>query len=405
MNLKGKVLIAQSGGPTHVINNSFVGAALEARKYANVTKVYGALAGVEGIANENFIDLSSATINNLNEVAATPSSGLLSSRLKPDAAYCEKVVEVLKAHNIRFLFYIGGNDSSDTVRIVKEFADKQGYEMQAVHIPKTIDNDLVINDHTPGFGSAARFVASAFAGVNLDNIALPGVYIGVVMGRHAGFLTGASVLGKKYPDDGPHLVYVPEREFNTEKFIKDVEEVYNRLGRCIIAVSEGIQDADGEAMVAKLQENVEVDAHGNVQLSGTGALGDLLVKLIKDNTDIKRVRTDTFGYLQRSFVGIVSDTDQKEAREVAERAVQFALIDGKSGSVVIKRIGDYAVNYELVKLSDIAAKTKLMPDEFINEVGNNVTKAFVEYAKPLIGTSFPTITRINAPKVDKIINK
>ncbi|MEA1975782.1 MAG: 6-phosphofructokinase [Bacillota bacterium] len=403
MNLKGKVLIAQSGGPTHVINNSFVGAALEARKYVNVTKVYGALAGVEGIANEDFIDLSSATINNLNEVAATPSSGLLSSRLKPDAAYCEKVVEVLKAHNIRFLFYIGGNDSSDTVRIVKEFADKQGYEMQAVHIPKTIDNDLVINDHTPGFGSAARFVASAFAGVNLDNIALPGVYIGVVMGRHAGFLTGASVLGKKYPDDGPHLVYVPEREFNTEKFIKDVEEVYNKLGRCIIAVSEGIQDADGEAIVAKLQENVEVDAHGNVQLSGTGALGDLLVKLIKDNTDIKRVRTDTFGYLQRSFVGVVSDTDQKEAREVAERAVQFALIDSKSGSVVIKRIGDYAVNYELVKLSDVAAKTKLMPDEFINETGNNVTKAFVEYAKPLIGTSFPTITRINAPKVDKII--
>ena len=405
MSLKGKVLIAQSGGPTHVINNSFVGAALEARKYANVTKVYGALAGVEGIANENFIDLSSATINNLNEVAATPSSGLLSSRLKPDAAYCEKVVEVLKAHNIRFLFYIGGNDSSDTVRIVKEFADKQGYEMEAVHIPKTIDNDLVINDHAPGFGSAARFVASAFAGVNLDNRALAGVYIGVVMGRHAGFLTGASVLMKKYPDDGPHLVYVPEREFNTEKFINDVKETYDKYGRCIIAVSEGIQDADGEAIVAKLQENVEVDDHGNVQLSGTGALGDLLVKLIKDNTDIKRVRTDTFGYLQRSFVGVVSDVDQREAREVAERAVQFALIDGKSGSVVIKRIGDYAVNYELVELVEIAAKTKLMANEFINEAGNNVTKAFVEYAKPLIGSNLPTISRINAPIVEKIIKK
>jgi 6-phosphofructokinase 1 len=405
MSLKGKALIAQSGGPTHVINNSFVGAALEARKYSNVTKVYGALNGVEGIVNEDFLDLSSATINNLNEVADTPSSGLLSTRVKPDAAFCEKVVEVLKAHDIRFVFYIGGNDSSDTIRIVKEFADKEGYEMQAVHIPKTIDNDLVINDHTPGFGSAARFVASAFAGVNLDNRALPGVYIGVVMGRHAGFLTGASVLGKKYPDDGPHLVYVPERDFDSEKFVQDVKDVYAEHGRCIVAVSEGIQDADGTPIVSKLQETVEKDAHGNVQLSGTGALGDLLADLVKNNTDIDRVRTDTFGYLQRSFVGAASDVDQKEAREVAERAVQFALNDNKSGSVVIKRIADYGVNYELVNLSDVAAKTKHMADEYINAAGNNVTKAFVEYAKPLIGSDFPTIARVQAPMVEKIINK
>lgn len=404
MNLEGKVLIAQGGGPTHVINQSFVGAALEARRYPEVTQVYGALNGIEGIVNENFVNLSNATHRNLEEVANTPSSGLLSTRVKPTEEYCEKMFKVMKAHNIRYFFYIGGNDSSDTIRIIKEFADNENYDLNAVHIPKTIDNDLVINDHTPGFGSAARFVASAFTGVDLDNRALQGVYIGVVMGRHAGFLTAASVLGKKYKDDGPHLVYVPERAFDKEQFIKDVEDVFEKYGRCVVAVSEGIQDKDGEPIITSLMEDVEVDAHGNVQLSGTGALGDLLADVIRDNTAIDRVRTDTFGYLQRSFVGVVSDIDRKEAREVAERAVQFAVGEGKSGSVVIERVADYEVDYRLVKLTDVAAKTKHMPEEFINKAGNYVTKAFVDYGKPLIGSDFPTVAMIKAPKVDKIVN-
>lgn len=400
MSLKGKAVIAQSGGPTHVINSSFVGAALEARKHSSITKVYGALKGVEGIANEDFVDLSQATKENLEQVAETPSSGLLSTRVKPTEDICKKVVKSLKAHNVRYLFYIGGNDSSDTCRIIKEYADDEGYELIAVHIPKTIDNDLVINDHTPGYGTAARFVASAFAGVNLDNRALAGVYIGVVMGRHAGFLTAASVLGKKYNSDGPHLVYLPERDFDPEEFVKDVKKAYEKYGRCIVAVSEGIQDKDGTPIVAKLQEEVEVDDHGNVQLSGTGALGDLLADKVKINTDIGRVRTDTFGYLQRSFVGCVSDVDLKEAREVGQRAIQYA-VDGKSGSLVMKRVANYGVDFELVDLTEIAAKTKHMPDEFINEEGNDVTKAFVEYAKPLIGSDFPKIAQVRAPKVEK----
>lgn len=405
MKLRGKVLVAQGGGPTAVINQSVVGAVLEARKFPQVTAVYGAVNGVEGIMNEEFIDLTRETTHNLEQVAKTPSSGLLSTRIKPDEAYCRKLFDVMKAHDIRYFFYVGGNDSSDTVRIVNDEAKKSDYEFRAIHIPKTIDNDLVENDHTPGFGSAARFVAQAFAGVNLDNRALPGVYIGIVMGRHAGFLTAASILGKKYPDDGPHLIYLPEVAFDMDKFLADVKATYEKYGRCIIAVSEGIQDADGTPIITKLMDNVERDMHGNVQLSGTGALGDLLVKEVKEKLEISRVRSDTFGYLQRSFLGCVSDVDQREAREVGEKAAQFAIWDNVDGSIVIKRIGDYAVDYQLVPLEMIAAKTKHMPMEFINEEKNGVTQAFVNYVRPLVGSDLPEPHRIRAPRVEKILNK
>jgi 6-phosphofructokinase len=186
-----KILVAQGGGPTAVINQSLVGVVLEARRHKAIDLVYGARHGVRGIINEDFVDLTQETSHNLELVAGTPSSALGSTRDKPDLAYCQKIFRVLQAHGIGHFFYIGGNDSSDTVRIVSEQARAAGYPMCCVHIPKTIDNDLVGNDHTPGFPSAARFVAQAFAGANLDNAALPGVYLGVVMGRHAGFLTSA----------------------------------------------------------------------------------------------------------------------------------------------------------------------------------------------------------------------
>lgn len=403
--LKGNLLVAQGGGPTAVINQSMVGVVLEARKYAQVERIYGAVHGVEGIVNEEFMDLTRETVANLEAVAATPSSGLLSTRVKPTPDFCKKMFESMKAHNIRFFFYIGGNDSSDTVRIVNEEAKLQNYDFRAVHIPKTVDNDLVINDHTPGFGSAARYVASAFAGINYDNRALAGVYIGVIMGRHAGFLTGAAALGKVYEDDGPHLIYFPEKPFIIESFLADVKSVYEKYGRCIVAVSEGIQDETGEAIVTKLQDNVERDAHGNVQLSGTGALGDLLVAEVKAKLGIGRVRADTLGYMQRSFLGCVSDTDQKEAREVAEKAVQYALIDNMDGSVVMERTGDYAVNFRLVELHEIAAKTKHMPEEFMNAAGNNVTDAFIKYCRPLIGSGFNPGARLRSPMVEKKLNK
>ncbi|HZF78261.1 MAG TPA: diphosphate--fructose-6-phosphate 1-phosphotransferase, partial [Rubrivivax sp.] len=248
----GKILVAQGGGPTAVINQSLVGVVLEARRHVVVQHVYGARHGVRGIVNEDFVDLTQETTHNLELVAATPAAALGSTRDKPDLAYCQEMFKVLAAHQIEHFFNIGGNDSSDTVRIVAEEAAKAGYALRCVHIPKTIDNDLVHNDHTPGFPSAARFVAQAFAGANLDNAALPGVYVGVVMGRHAGFLTAAAALGKKFPDDGPHLIYVPERAFDIDRFLADVKSVHDRHGRCVIAVSEGIHDADGQPMLERL---------------------------------------------------------------------------------------------------------------------------------------------------------
>lgn len=400
--LEGKVLVAQGGGPTAVINQSFVGAVLESRKFPQVTRVYGAQHGIRGIVDEDFLDLTEATTHNLEAVAQTPSSGLLSTRDKPTLEYCREIFKVCKAHEVRYFFYIGGNDSADTCRIVNEEADQAGYELRVIHIPKTIDNDLKVTDHCPGYGSAAKFVAQAFAGVNLDNRALPGVYIGVVMGRHAGFLTAASCLAKKYPDDGPHLIYVPERTLTKDKFIADVKAASEKNGRCIVAASEGIVGPSGKAIAAEFTK--EQDAHGNVQLSGTGALGDLLSSWVKEGTDIKRVRADTLGYLQRSFLGCVSTVDQNEAREVGEKAAQYAIWHSRDGSVCIRRIGDYAVEYFLADLNDVARDAVEMPDEYLNAEGNGVTDAFKSYVRPLVGR-MPVMERIAAPVVPKVLNK
>jgi 6-phosphofructokinase 1 len=399
----GKILVAQGGGPTAVINQSMVGVTLEARRFRQVERVYGARHGVRGIVDEDFLDLTQETSHNLEMVAATPSSALGSTRDKPDIKYCQEIFKVLRAHEIEHFFYVGGNDSSDTVRIVSQEAIKAGYPLRCVHIPKTIDNDLVGSDHTPGYPSAARFVAQAFAGANLDNAALPGVYVGVVMGRHAGFLTAASALGKKFHDDGPHLIYLPERVFSLESFLADVKRVYDRLGRCVIAVSEGIHDASGAAIATLLSKDVERDAHGNVQLSGTGALADLLCDEIKAKLGIKRVRGDTFGYLQRSFIGCVSDVDQREAREVGEKAVQFAMWGQRDGSIAIKRTGDYSVDYELLPLEAVAGKTRTMEDEFIAPGGTDVTEAFRLYLRPLLGSGMPDAFRLRGAAVPKVL--
>jgi 6-phosphofructokinase 1 len=405
MKRVGKVLVAQGGGPTAAINQSLVGVVLESRKFTQVTSVYGAVYGVRGIVNEDFVDLTQETTHNLEQVAITPSSALFSTRDKPDEKYCQEMFRVMRAHDIRYFFYVGGNDSADTVRIVNQQAEKSDYEFRAIHIPKTIDNDLVVNDHTPGYGSAARFVGQAFIGANLDNAALPGVYIAVVMGRNAGFLTAASAVARKYPDDGPHLIYLPERPFSVDTFLKDVRQTFDRFGRCVVAVSEGIVDSAGNPILTKLVARVEKDAHGNIQLSGTGALGDLLAQQVKRHLNIKRIRSDTFGYLQRSFFGCVSDVDQHEAREVGERAVQFALWHNMDGSVTIHRTGFYSVDYRLSRLDEVAAKTRRMPNEFITEEGNDVTDAFIFYVRPLLGSGFGAAQRLRAPRAAKLLKK
>ncbi len=385
--VRGNAVIGQSGGPTAVINQSLVGVVEKLRQHAEVEHIYGAVHGVRGIVNEQFIDLKAISQDKLDRVAQTPSAALGSSRDKPDAEYCQRIFQALEKRNVRYFFYIGGNDSSDTCRIVNELSNQSGYELRCFHVPKTIDNDLMCNDHTPGFGSAAKFVAHAVMGDNLDNRALPGIKIDVVMGRHAGFLTAASVLARQNDDDGPHLIYVPEVAFDEDKFIADVDRIYSRQGRCLIVVSEGIHDKDGTPMVVKLAEEIEKDAHGNVQLSGTGALGDFLAASIKNKLSGKlRVRADTFGYMQRSFAGCVSATDAAEARAAGRKAAELAMSGDIDGSVAIKRVSNvpYQVSFERVNLADVAAKTRHMdPAHIIDD--NNIAPAFVDYVRPLVG--------------------
>ena len=320
---KANALVLQSGGPTAVINQTLFGVVLECRKYPKIEKIYGARHGIAGIVKQDFVDLTDYPADKLELIAKTPGSALGSTRDKADDAYCKKIFDVLKARDIGFLFYIGGNDSASNCGIINAAAKADNYELHVIHIPKTIDNDLLVTDHCPGFGSAAKFVASAFAGVNLDNMALPGVYIGIVMGRHAGFLTASSVLARQYPDDGPHLIYLPERPFNIIRFVEDVKNVYNKYGRCVVAVSEGVADEDGVPIAIKLAKQIERDAHGNVQLSGSGMLGDLLADEIKAKAEIKRVRTDTLGYLQRSFLGCVSVRRTQRKRAVGVQVRQI----------------------------------------------------------------------------------
>ena len=397
-----KVLVAQGGGPTAVINQSMVGVVLESRKFHHVEKVFGAFHGVRGIVNEDLVDLTQETTHNLEMVASTPSSALGSTRDKPNLKYCHDIFRTLRAHGIGYFFYIGGNDSAETVRIVSAEARAASYALRCVHIPKTVDNDVMANDHTPGFPSAARFVAQAFMGANLDNWSLPGVYIGVVMGRHAGFLTAAAALGKKFPDDGPHLIYIPERPFEIDRFLGDVKVNMNRYGRCVIAVSEGIADLDATPVATRIAGRVENDSHGNAFLGG-GVLADMLTNEIKNKLGYNRVRGDTFGYLQRSFVGCVSDVDEREAREVGEKAVQFAMWGDSDGSVTIKRTGFYSVNYELTPLEEVAGKTRTMPDEFIAASGTDVTDAFRLYLRPLLGKNMPDVHRLRRNAVPKIL--
>jgi ATP-dependent phosphofructokinase / diphosphate-dependent phosphofructokinase len=391
----GKMVIAQGGGPTAVINQSLVGAVLEARRFAQIERVYGARHGVRGILDEDFVDLSAESRSHLEAVALTPGAALGSTRDKPDPAYCKNILASLKARGASWFLYIGGNDSADVLRLVSEAAEREAYDLRAIHVPKTVDNDLVQNDHTPGFPSAARFVAQAFMGADLDNRSLPGVYVAVVMGRNAGFLTAASAAARTAEGDGPHLIYLPERIFDEAQFLSEVKSTYHRLGRCIVAASEGIHAADGAPLSLRSAETQAKDAHGNAQLSGSGALADLLCQEIKSKLGVNRVRGDTFGYLQRSFVGVVSDVDQREAREVGEFAVRQAISAVADGSVVIRRIGDYRVDYRLAPLSEVGGKTRLMPDAFISPSGSDVAPAFLDYLRPLLGSDLPQRARLS----------
>ena len=403
----GNAVIGQSGGPTAVINQSLAGVVegLNAglATSGKVKRIFGTRHGVRGLVkpgSEGLLDLSSIGKAKLEAIARAPSAALGSTRDKPDEAYCEKILDGCRRNDIRYFFYIGGNDSADTCRIVSEKAGAAGYELRCFHVPKTIDNDLLENDHTPGFPSAARYVALALMGDALDNASLGGIKINVIMGRKAGFLTAAASLARGEAPNGaapqdrpaPHLIYLPEVPFSTDAFLADVEAVYAKLGRCQIAVSEGIRDGSGEEIAPKLMRSGEVDAHGNVQLSGSGALGDGLADLVKTGLTPKggkppRVRADTFGYIQRCWPE-PSPVDTEEASAVGRYAAELAAKGDASASVIIVRTSNapdaYRSECARAELAKVARRTKHVPAEFV--VGkNDVSPAFDAYCRPLVG--------------------
>ena len=389
--LTGKAIIGQSGGPTAVINKSLVGFIKEATK-SNFDEILGARHGIDGMLNEDFVDLASINESQLYGIAKTPSAALGSVRKKPTASEIEKLISIFQKLDIRSFFYIGGNDSAETANLISLGADDIGYDMKAFHIPKTIDNDLLETDHTPGYGSAARFVAHAFQGDDAEMRSLKGIKINVLMGRHAGWLTAASTLGKSSEEDGPHLVYLPEKPFEVEGFVNDVKNVYESLGRCVVAVSEGIQNSDHEYFLQTYAKKSgsslagQKDSHGNVQLSGSGLLGDTLAGIVNENIEGARVRADTFGYLQRSFIADVSEVDADEAERVGRHAVEVSK-DLKSGSIILKRQQSekYYCDVDVVDLHRVAKNTKNMPVEFLEKNKPYVTNDFFEYAMPLTG--------------------
>jgi 6-phosphofructokinase len=397
MPIPGTVVIGQSGGPTAVINQTLIGVVKACLARPDVfTKVLGAVHGIKGIMGGRFHDFASESAANLELVAGTPSAALRSVRHKAMPDDGKRILARFQELGVRYFFYIGGNDTAETANLINEYAQQAGYDLTCFHCPKTIDNDLRVTDHCPGYGSAAKFVAQAFMGDNLDLAALAGIKINVVMGRNAGWLTAASALARQFPDDGPHLVYCPEVDFTLAAFCRDVETVYRRLGRCVIAVSEGIHGPGGSDIV----DLGEVDSHGNKQLSGSGALGDVLSGALKKHLAAAmpeakhRVRADTFGYLQRCFPGVVSESDASEARQAGAAAVAAALDGVKSGSIAFRRHEPYRIETFVTPLPTVAKETKPMPREMLNAAGNDVVpECLLPYLRPLVGT-LPPVGRL-----------
>ncbi|MEP9399601.1 diphosphate--fructose-6-phosphate 1-phosphotransferase [Mesorhizobium sp. KR2-14] len=376
-------VIAQGGGPTAVINQTMAGAVLEIRKRHRGARVLGARHGVRGIRDGDFVELSALPEAQLLQIAATPSAALGSTRDKPDEAYCELILKGLQKEKADAFIYIGGNDTAGTQQIL---ADASGGSIAFVHAPKTIDNDLVENDHTPGFISAAEFVAGAFLSVDLDFRALPGVYVGIVMGRHAGFLTAAAAAWRYDEHSGPHLVYVPERAFSMPRFIDDVRATLARHKRCVVAVSEGVTTEDGRALVESLvpPERLERDDHGNVKLSGSD-LSMAIERGLQEALPGKRARVDNLGYMPRGYIGAINATDAAEAFQAGAFAVETAAQGG--GSVALQFDGQKTV-ISRVPLTAVAGKTRHMPEDFLKPDANDISEAGMAYLHRLVPPKF-----------------
>ncbi|MBP7561178.1 MAG: 6-phosphofructokinase [Armatimonadetes bacterium] len=377
--LRGNLVVAQSGGPTAVINNSVVGVVDEAFRHACIEEVYGSFRGIGGILEENLMDLRQEDPRTIRGLRSTPGAALGSIRLKVKDHHLPRMVEVFKAHNVRYFFYIGGNDSQITSDDVKNLAAQEGWEMRVIGIPKTIDNDLPETDHCPGFGSAARYTATTIRELDRDNHSLPYVYVVEVMGRDAGWMTASAQLAKVDERTGPHIILLPESVFDAQRFLDAVQNDVDRYGRCVIAVSEGIKDAEGNPVAAA----EKVDAFGNRQLGG---VSQTLAENIEERLGVS-ARWTKAAAIQRCATHIASPTDVEEAYMVGLAAVRAA-VDGETGKMVtLVRESDtpYRCTTGLVDLAKVRGRTRDVPIEWYNAQEMEMTEEFIKYVAPLAG--------------------
>ena len=385
--LKGACIIGQSGGPTSVINASAYGVIRTALDSEAITKVYGAEHGIKGVLNDRLIDMSQEDANELELLLYTPSSALGSCRYKiadPDVDDTDykRILEVFQKHDVRYFFYNGGNDSMDTCNKISKYMQKVGYECRVMGVPKTIDNDLFGTDHCPGFSSAAKYIATSCMEVYQDARVYDTGMICIIeiMGRHAGWLTAASGLASAM-GAGPDLIYLPETDFEMDKFLDEVQKVYREKGNCMVAVSEGIHYADG-SFVSEAETSA-TDGFGHAQLGG---LASMLAEVVKEKTGAK-VRGIELSLLQRCGAHLASQTDIDESFMAGKAAVENAVAGLTDKMVGFERCiedGKYVCKTKLFNLTDVANTEKKVPIEWINAEHNGVTQAFIDYALPLI---------------------
>jgi 6-phosphofructokinase 1 len=390
---KGNLLIGQSGGATAVINASLAGAVQESLRCEQIDGIYGALHGIEGVLTRQIIDLRRESDETWGRVLATPSAALGSCRYKLKPEDPLRALEVLRALDVRYFLYVGGNDSADTAHRLALAAREADYDLRVIAIPKTIDNDLPITDHCPGYGSAARFIALATMDSALCTEAIPHhfpVKIIEVMGRDAGWLAAASALGKERPEDAPHLIYTPERPFSRERFLAAVREVHQAIGYVVVIVAETIRDEQGQPLGAAGTQGADAFAHP--LLSGTA---QQMVELVRRELGL-RARFDKPGDLQRMSSVAVSSVDRNEAYLAGQMAVRCALRGASDQMVTLVRQPGpgYACETGLADLEAIANAQRLLPDEFLDAAGTGVTQAFYDYALPLIGEPLPKHVRL-----------
>ena len=385
--LKGACIIGQSGGPSAVINSSAYGVIRTALDNPVITKVYGAEHGIKGVLNDRLFDMGEEDPKELELLKYTPSSALGSCRYKiadPDVDDTDykRILEIFKKYDVRYFFYNGGNDSMDTCNKISKYMMKVGYECRVMGVPKTIDNDLFGTDHCPGFASAAKYIATSCMEVYKDaRVYDTGmVVIMEIMGRHAGWLTAAAALAD-YAGAGPDLIYLPEVDFDMDKFLADVKRVYNEKGNCMVAVSEGIHYADG-SFVSEAKTSV-TDGFGHAQLGGLAAL---LADRVKKETGAK-VRGIELSLLQRCAAHLASKTDYEESFMAGKAAVENAvagLTDKMVGFECTREGGKYVCQTKLFDLKDVANTEKKLPLEWINADHNGITQGFIDYCLPLI---------------------